>query len=84
MPADAVRVRAQLVKFPLIHFVPLAGALLVAIFWDLRWRKIPNAICGAVAIGGLGVQFWDSGALAALGALGAGVVTMPCSICSGS
>lgn len=63
-------------QFPIIHLAPLAAALLVAVVWDVGWRRIPNAVCGAVAVAGLGVQFWDAGLLAALAGLGAAVVTI--------
>jgi len=64
------------VNFPLVHLVPLAACLLAAVIWDVSVRRIPNAVCGAIAVAGLGVQFWDSGALAALAGLGAGVGTI--------
>jgi prepilin peptidase CpaA len=61
--------------FPLVHLAPLAAALLIAVAWDVGWRRIPNAVCGAIAVSGLGVQFWDAGALSALAGLGAAVTT---------
>jgi len=63
------------VNFPAIHLVPLAACLLLAVIWDLRVRRIPNPVCGAIAVAGLGVQFWDAGALAAVAGLGACVGT---------
>jgi prepilin peptidase CpaA len=64
------------VNFPLLHLVPLAAALLVAVVWDVGWRRIPNAVCGAVALAGLAVQLWDAGVLAALAGLAGGVLTV--------
>lgn len=65
-------------NFPLIHLAPLAVALLVAVIWDVRVRRIPNLVCGAIAVAGVGVQFWDAGALAALVgvAVGAGTIAL--------
>jgi Flp pilus assembly protein protease CpaA len=62
--------------FPVLHLVPLAACLFTAVIWDLWARKIPNSVCGLVAVTGLGVQFWDGGALAALAGLGAGAGTI--------
>lgn len=59
-----------------MHLVPLAAALLIAVVWDVGWRRIPNAVCGAVAVAGLGVQLWDAGALAAVAGLAGGVATI--------
>jgi prepilin peptidase CpaA len=64
------------VKFPAAHLIPLAVCLLLAVIWDVRVRRIPNSVCGAIAVGGLGVQFWDAGALAALAGLGVGIGTI--------
>ena len=58
------------------HLVPLAVALLIAVVWDLRVRRIPNAVCGAIAVAGRGAQFWDAGPLAALVGLGIGSGTI--------
>ncbi len=63
-------------NFPAVHLVPLAVCLLIAVVWDVRVRRIPNSVCGAIAVAGLGAQFWDAGALDALAALGAGVGTI--------
>ncbi|MBC8131421.1 MAG: prepilin peptidase [Deltaproteobacteria bacterium] len=64
------------VHFPPIHLIPLAAILLIAVIWDVRLRRIPNLVCGAVVVGGLGVQFWNAGAVAALSGLAAGVGTV--------
>ena len=63
-------------KFPAAHLIPLAACLLIAVIFDIRARRIPNVVCGAVAVGGLGAQFWDVGVLAALTGLAAGVGTI--------
>lgn|GEM_PF-124835 len=63
-------------SFPLIHLVPLAVALLVAVSWDVAARRIPNVVWGGIAAAGLVVQVHDAGALAALAALGAAVGTV--------
>ena len=63
-------------NLPAVHLVPLAVCLLIAVVWDVWVRRIPNAVCGAIAVAGLGAQFWDAGALDALVALGAGVGTI--------
>jgi prepilin peptidase CpaA len=62
--------------FPTAHLVPLAAILLIAVGWDVRVRRIPNLICGAAALAGLGARFWDDGGLSALAGVGAGVVTI--------
>jgi prepilin peptidase CpaA len=64
------------VKFPAAHLVPLAACLLLAVIWDLRVRKIPNAFCGAIAVAGLGAQFWNLGVVAALTGLAMGIATI--------
>ena len=63
-------------KFSLIHLAPLAVTLLIAVIWDVRERRIPNAVCGAIAVSGIGVQYWDAGSLAAIAALAVGVGTI--------
>lgn len=62
--------------FPSTHLVPLAAALLLAVIWDVAVRRIPNALCGAIAVTGLIAHAHDAGALAALGGLGAGAATV--------
>ena len=65
-------------SFPIayLHLVPLAVCLVLAAAWDVGRRRIPNAVTGAIVASGLGVQFFDRGALAALAALGVGAVTI--------
>lgn len=63
-------------KFPAAHLVPLAVSLLLAVGWDLRGRRIPNWLCGATALAGLGARLWNDGGLSALAGVGAAVVTM--------
>jgi prepilin peptidase CpaA len=63
-------------NFSLVHLAPLAVALLIAVVWDVWERRIPNAVCAAIAVSGIGVQFWDAGALSASAALGVGVATI--------
>lgn len=62
--------------FSAVHVIPLVVGLSVAVVYDVRWRRIPNPVCGAVAVAGLGVQFWDLGAISALAALAAGAATI--------
>ena len=62
--------------FPVAHLIPLAVFLLIGVIWDLRWRRIPNIVCGAIAVAGLGAQFWDVGIVSAFCALGTGVATI--------
>jgi prepilin peptidase CpaA len=64
------------VTFPVAHLVPLALCLLIGVIWDLRVRRIPNAICGAIAVAGLGAQFWNVGVVAAATGLGMGIATI--------
>jgi len=64
------------VRFPPAHLIPLAVTVLLAVGWDLRFRRIPNLVCAAAAIAGVGARFWDDGGLQALAGLGAGVVTI--------
>lgn len=63
-------------NFPVAHLVPLALCLLIAVIWDLRVRRIPNAVCGAIAVTGLGAQFWDVGLVGALGGLAMAIATI--------
>lgn len=63
-------------NFPVAHLVPLAACLLVGVIWDLRWRRIPNAVCAAIAVAGVGAQLWDVGVWSALGGLGMGAATI--------
>jgi prepilin peptidase CpaA len=63
-------------SIPVLHLLPLGASLLIAVAWDVRVRRIPNLVCGATAIAGLGLRFWDDGGLAALGGLGAGALTV--------
>lgn len=63
-------------KFPAAHLVPLAVCLLIGVVWDLRVRRIPNAVCGAIAVAGLGAQFWDVGLVAALSGLAMAIATI--------
>lgn len=63
-------------NFPVAHLVPLAAFLLIGVIWDLRSRRIPNAVCAAIAVAGLGAQFWDVGVWGALAGLGMGMGTI--------
>jgi prepilin peptidase CpaA len=53
-------------NLPLLLLSPLAAGLLCAIVWDLRRRRIPNAISGLVFLSGVGVSV-HCGGVAALG-----------------
>jgi prepilin peptidase CpaA len=64
------------VKFPVAHLVPLAALLVIGVIWDLRSRRIPNAVCAAIAVAGLGAQFWNVGVWAALSSLATGAATI--------
>lgn len=63
-------------NFPVAHLVPLAACLLVGVIWDLRWRRIPNAVCAAIAVAGVGAQLWDVGVWSAVVGLGMGAATI--------
>ena len=49
---------------------------MIAVIWDVWERRIPNAVCGAIAVSGIGVQYWDAGIVAAIAALAVGVGTI--------
>jgi len=64
------------VKFPVAHLIPLAVFLVIGVIWDLRSRRIPNVVCAAVAVAGLGAQFWNVGGWGVLGGLATGTATI--------
>jgi Flp pilus assembly protein protease CpaA len=55
---------------PLPHLAPLALGSCLAVFWDVRRRRIPNLLCGFVFLSALVVRAVDQGALAALSGVG--------------
>jgi prepilin peptidase CpaA len=63
-------------NLPLLLLTPLGAALLCASVYDLRWRRIPNAISGLVFVSGLGVTTYLHGMLALGSGLAASLVLL--------
>jgi len=61
---------------PIPHLAPLALGLAAGIVWDLRHRRIPNAVSGFVFVAALVVRGIDQGALAALTGVGAAALVV--------
>ena len=64
----------------MLHFTVLAAALATAVVIDVRTRRIPNWLTGALAAAGLGLSFVGGGptpAQAALGLLAGLLLMMP-------
>ena len=55
---------------PIPHLAPLGLGLSAAIVWDVRYRRVPNAISALVFLSGLVVRAIDQGGLAALSGVG--------------
>lgn len=61
---------------PIIHLGLLATGLSAAIIWDVRCRRIPNAICAFVFLSAIVVRAVDQGGLAALSGAGVAVLVV--------
>jgi prepilin peptidase CpaA len=61
---------------PIPLLTPLAAGLLWAIVCDLRRRRIPNVLSGAVFVIGLGISGYHGGASAVLSGLAASVLLL--------
>jgi len=58
------------------HLGPLGLGLAAGIFWDLRYRRVPNAITGFVFLSAIVVRAIDQGALAALSGVGVAALVL--------
>ena len=61
---------------PLLHLGPLAVGLVVAVLYDLGWRRIPNAISGFVFLSAIALRAHDQGGWAALSGVGAAALVV--------
>lgn len=63
-------------SLPIPLLSPLAAGLMWAIVCDLRRRRIPNAVSGAIFVTGLGISGYHGGASAVFSGLAASVLLL--------
>ena len=60
----------------LLHLGPLALGLVAAVLYDLRWRRIPNAVSGFVFLSAMVLRAHDQGGWAAVSGVGAAALVV--------
>jgi prepilin peptidase CpaA len=61
---------------PIAHLSLLGIGLLCAAIWDLKYRRVPNAVTAFVFTSGIGINWFDNGIGVAVGGLAAAVLAI--------